>query len=334
MLSRWEAPTARGKNRHAPSTLVDIANDWDFGCEISYADRTVAKNSVEELAEGHIHTQMLSSGTSLCSSDLTTLRDNERVGVLKRSVMIVVNLDGSPVSYAIDGGSKLRIPAGGGGAFYTADDVRLAATYRRGERSRLLVIQYCPSNLVDPRLAEQLDSHLADTTVKPLMPNCRIRALAQELFSPTHTNVVGQLLAESCALELLARALEGNRLEGNRKVEAASSCPLHPRDVAKIHELCDKLLLNLDEEHRLDDLARDVGMSTSTLKSKFLTVTGQPVFKFLRDKRLDRAQAGLIHESWTVSQAAYYVGYRHPTNFATAYRKRFGMAPTATRASR
>lgn len=326
MLIREDPGAVRGAGRHALSDLAVIAHEWGYGGEMSCTAHPASGVGVPALAEGVIATRKLASGPNLCASDLTTLCDNERVAVLKKSVMIAVNLDGSPVTYAVEGGFRLQVAAGGAVAISSAADLRMTAVYRRGESSRLLVIQYCPSEFADQSLAEQLDAHLADTRVTPLVPSGRARALAQELFAPSRSGLVGQLLAESCALELLARTIEAGLDE-----DQPALAVVHPRDVARIHRLCDRLRSNLDAEHRLSDLAREAGMSTSALKSKFLAVTGQPVFRFLRDQRLDRARAGLMQEGWTVSQAAYYVGYRHPTNFATAYRKRFGMAPTAAR---
>ena len=64
-------------------------------------------------------------------------------------------------------------------------------------------------------------------------------------------------------------------------------------------------------------------------KVKFAAVFGQPIFAFLRDLRLERAFEGLQSEGWTVSQAAYFVGYRHPSSFSEAFRRKFGVAPQA-----
>lgn len=328
MLVHDEQANARVEGRHTLSSLAKIAGEWGYRCETSSVESLVAYDGRPALAEGLIATRKLSGGPNVCCSDLTTLCDNERVAVVQRSVVVTVNLSGSPVTYTMDGGFQVRIAAGAAAAFLVTDDVRLAAAYRRGENSQLLVMQCCPSDLIDDDLVAQLDTRLAETAVKPLVLSGRARSLAQELFSPAHTGVVGRLLAESCVLELLARTIGASP-----EVGPLSTLSIHPRDAAKIHRVRDRLLANLDVQHRLCDLARDVGMSASALKSKFTAVTGQPVFKFLRDQRLDRARDGLVHEGWTVSQAAYYVGYRHPTNFATAFRKRFGAAPTALRAT-
>lgn len=321
-----QAPIATG-GRYSTSSLANIANEWGYGCEVYGATDVTRAQADSPLAAGIIATQKLPSGLNVCASDLTTLHDNDRVGLTRRSLTIAVNLQGSPITYAIDDDRAVNLVAGSAMALSAADDTRMASSYRRGESSRILVIQACPVGAMDAELAEHLDAHLQETTAKPLSLSCRARALSHELFSPAHTGLVGRLLAESCALELLACVITA------QQAQSKSTGWVHSRDVAKVHRVRDKLLSNLDAEHHLCDLARDVGMSTSTLKSKFAAVIGQPVFQFLRDKRLDRARDGLRHEGWTVSQAAYYVGYRHASNFATAFRRRYGVAPISTRRS-
>jgi AraC-like DNA-binding protein len=311
--------------RYSPSNLADIASEWGYSCEMSGATDVARAREDSPLAAGLIATQKLPSGLNVCASDLTTLHDNDRIGLARRSLTIAVNLHGSPITYAIDDDQTVSLVAESAMALSAADDTRMASSYRRGESSRILVIQACPVSVMDVELAEHLDAHLQETTATPLPLSCRARALSHELFSPGHTGLVGRLLAESCALELLACVITAQQAQNK------SASWLHSRDIAKIHRVRDKLLSNLDAEHHLCDLARDVGMSTSTLKSKFAAIIGQPVFQFLRDKRLDRARDGLQQEGWTVSQAAYYVGYRHASNFATAFRRRYGVAPTSTR---
>ena len=50
------------------------------------------------------------------------------------------------------------------------------------------------------------------------------------------------------------------------------------------------------------------------------------MFSWLRE-RLEVARQHLA-QGWSVQQAAHFVGYRHATNFATAFRERYGVAPS------
>ncbi len=74
-------------------------------------------------------------------------------------------------------------------------------------------------------------------------------------------------------------------------------------------------------------LAREAGMSLPSFKTKFHEVTGQTVFGYLTEKRLERARFGIEQQGWSVIEAAWFSGYRHPTNFSAAFRRRFGFSP-------
>ena len=207
-----------------------------------------------------------------------------------------------------------------------ADYARLSAEYRQGDQSRSFVLYTSPDRIDDDDLAEQLYRKLNTTDIKPLSVNDRVRALTNELFTACHTGPIEQLLAESCALEILARGLSDDI-----PYYGVSRMGMSTGDVAGIQRVRELILSNIKADHRLCDLARVAGMSVTSLKSKFSSIVGQSVFEFLRNQRLERAQKGLKDEGWTVKQAAFAVGYAHPSNFSTAYRKRFGITPLQTR---
>jgi AraC-like DNA-binding protein len=68
-------------------------------------------------------------------------------------------------------------------------------------------------------------------------------------------------------------------------------------------------------------------MSPSTLRAKFRAAYQCSVFSWLRERRLEVAREQLAR-GCSVQQAAHCVGYRHATNFATAFRERYGVAPS------
>ena len=72
--------------------------------------------------------------------------------------------------------------------------------------------------------------------------------------------------------------------------------------------------------------------SALMLQRQFRAVFGTTVFDYLRECRLLRARRALEHDGVTVGQAAMVAGYTSAANFATAYRRRFGMPPKLARA--
>ena len=51
----------------------------------------------------------------------------------------------------------------------------------------------------------------------------------------------------------------------------------------------------------------------------------------MRNVRLERAFTALGRGEATVQEASAIAGYTSPANFATAFRRRFGIVPTAVR---
>lgn len=92
-------------------------------------------------------------------------------------------------------------------------------------------------------------------------------------------------------------------------------------------ELIRRLLEQTPEKaYTLNELARRAAMSPSSLRCKFRHAYGCTVFDYLRDCRTARARRYLM-EGYSVQQAARMSGYQHATNFATAFRRRYGCSP-------
>ncbi|WP_460275365.1 helix-turn-helix transcriptional regulator [Celeribacter sp. ULVN23_4] len=77
----------------------------------------------------------------------------------------------------------------------------------------------------------------------------------------------------------------------------------------------------------LSEIAAMGGMSVSSLRRLFHTTYGQTVHERLRDLRLDHAAEELAFGT-SVAQAAHIAGYASPTAFATAFRRKTGLAPS------
>ena len=275
------------------------------------------------LFRGQIGTRQLPGGLRLCTSDITALRDSLHEALVPRSLFIALAIDGVPGDYELDSGEAMPLPPGSALMICTRDGARLLGRYNSDQYFRSLLVQADPSVLKDEELAAKVDKLITCTTSAALGFNQRAHSLACQLSRPPLGGPVGSLLIESCALELLAYGL----LQAESDANPSSAAPVSRRDRERVARVRDILTTAPDRPHHLSDLAREAGMSVSSLKTKFPAIVGQPVFEFLRDLRLERARQGLEQEGWTVSQAAYFVGYRHASNFSTAFRRRFQVSP-------
>jgi AraC-like DNA-binding protein len=95
----------------------------------------------------------------------------------------------------------------------------------------------------------------------------------------------------------------------------------------RIHAAAEILKRRLETPPALSALAREVGLSETTLKRGFRQVFDTTPFAYLRARRMEHAHALLAAGEATVLEAAAIVGYSNPSNFAAAFRLQFGVNP-------
>jgi transcriptional regulator GlxA family with amidase domain len=84
----------------------------------------------------------------------------------------------------------------------------------------------------------------------------------------------------------------------------------------------------------LDDIARRVASSRRQLQRAYAEIGRTTFREHLTGVRMDRAAAMLDTRGLTVREVAHRVGYRQPAQFAKAFRRHHGLAPSDFRASR
>jgi AraC family transcriptional regulator of adaptative response / methylphosphotriester-DNA alkyltransferase methyltransferase len=87
------------------------------------------------------------------------------------------------------------------------------------------------------------------------------------------------------------------------------------------------------DELSLDDIARRVASSRRQLQRAYSEVGHTTFREHLTGVRMDRAAELLSTRGLTVREVAHRVGYRQPAQFAKAFRRRHGLAPSAFRTS-
>jgi AraC family transcriptional regulator, regulatory protein of adaptative response / methylphosphotriester-DNA alkyltransferase methyltransferase len=83
----------------------------------------------------------------------------------------------------------------------------------------------------------------------------------------------------------------------------------------------------------VDDIARRIATSRRQLQRCFAEHSGESFRECLTGIRMDRAVALLAADRSPIRQVAAQVGYRQPAQFAKAFRRRYGVSPSAYRAS-
>jgi AraC-like DNA-binding protein len=78
---------------------------------------------------------------------------------------------------------------------------------------------------------------------------------------------------------------------------------------------------------RIDDLALQVNMSTSTFHHHFRALTAMSPLKYQKWLRLNEARRLMLAEHLDATTAAFQVGYESPSQFSREYSRLFGAPP-------
>lgn len=82
-----------------------------------------------------------------------------------------------------------------------------------------------------------------------------------------------------------------------------------------------KITEDLKSHYTVEELAREYGVSTSSLKKYFEQVYGMPVSEYLRQKRMERAKDMLSHSRASIADIAAEVGYGNQGKFGSAFKR-------------
>lgn len=275
-----------------------------------------------ELFKGVLEAHELSTGLRLSTAAMTALDDSDHSAIFPRSLSLVLALEGRPSEFDPGNGRQKMVLSPGEAAFFSfSDEVETKGRYRGGDRCKSVLIQLRPGTIEEDSLAEYVETCVRASRITLLGASPRLAFLSERLFCHGHEGVVGRLLVESCVLELVASAI---RTIGRDRIDGSG---VRAGDTARMARVRDLILTEPGAAHTLKSLAREGGVSVSSLKTKFREVYGQSVCAFLLDVRMERARKGLEREGWTVTQAAHFSGYAHTSNFCTAFQRYFGFSP-------
>ena len=100
-------------------------------------------------------------------------------------------------------------------------------------------------------------------------------------------------------------------------------------DLEKVYYARELILSKLNDPPSLAELSRLCSLNEFKLKKYFKQTFDSSVFGLLQEERLKAARRLIYEGEKNISMIAYELGYAHPQHFQRAFKKRFGMTPTA-----
>ncbi|WP_156839834.1 helix-turn-helix transcriptional regulator [Novosphingobium aquimarinum] len=152
----------------------------------------------------------------------------------------------------------------------------------------------------------------------------KLRRMAEELLDQPE-GALGDLMIEAKAIELLCHAF-------------TEVCDI-PRNAdgisARAQRRVGDLVAILDSEgansQSVGELCRMLAWNETQMMESFKKVTGFTISGYRHRLRMDEALRRLRTSDASITEVAFDAGYEHSSNFATAFKRTFGVSPTEAR---
>lgn len=153
----------------------------------------------------------------------------------------------------------------------------------------------------------ELDPDLLDAVVR----------LARLLDTPRDARFLAPLIEREIVYRLLLGA-QGDRV---RQIAALGG------ETNRIAEAIARIRQDFDRPLRIEELARELGMSVSGFHHHFKAVTAMTPLQFQKQLRLQEARRLMLGEDFDAASAGYQVGYEDASHFNREYKRLFGDPP-------
>ena len=152
-----------------------------------------------------------------------------------------------------------------------------------------------------------LDASLLDAVVR----------LVRLLDTPAEARFLAPLITR----EIVYRLLMGQQGDRLRHITVQDG---HTHRIARAIQRFRK---EFDQQLRIDDIAQELGMSTSSFHQHFKAVTALSPLQFQKQLRLQEARRLMLGEQLDAASAGYQVGYDDASHFNREYKRLFGLPP-------
>ncbi|ABA88340.1 helix-turn-helix transcriptional regulator, AraC family [Syntrophotalea carbinolica DSM 2380] len=187
----------------------------------------------------------------------------------------------------------------------------LRLTFDLREVSQLMA----DSQLPPPRTRESSRGMATGEVTRPLLN------AFQRLIDLLNEDEDIPILAPVIQREIIYRLLVGDQGARLRQIATAGS---QSQQIARAIEW---LKGNFTQPLRIDDLAEQASMSTSTFHHHFRSMTALSPLQYQKQLRLREARRLMLMERLDAATAGFQVGYESPSQFSREYSRLFGAPP-------
>jgi AraC-like DNA-binding protein len=154
------------------------------------------------------------------------------------------------------------------------------------------------------------------STIDAPLLDCAMR-LTRLLDTPQDIPILAPMIIR----EIYYRLLIGEQGEAVRQIATSGS------NMQRIAEVIKLIKADFTKPMRVEELAGQASMSSSSFHHHFKKVTSMSPLQYQKQLRLLEARRLMLAENSDAANAAYQVGYESPSQFSREYSRMFGAPP-------
>jgi len=221
--------------------------------------------------------------------------------------------------YAVGDTAKTNIPFSNGNAvqqYIFTEQSKMLKVSVSNPNATLLCIQLTAS-YYRKLTSSEFDLKSFSVCLKEISPEILI--IIRSIYNRELDGRLRKMFIEARLLDLLIAHL--------KPLSIKSSFSLKEEDMLKIKHARKLVETDLQKPISLMELSRKVGINDFKLKKGFKELTGETVFGYLYDLRMQTAYKYLAEENKAVNEVAYLVGYKNAQHFITAFKRKYQTLP-------
>lgn len=154
-----------------------------------------------------------------------------------------------------------------------------------------------------------------------------MKSLLNDLVCNNYSGILKKIYMEAKITEMLLLVITHG---GESKYNIANEF-LTRSDIDKLYYVRELVSTNLQNPYSIRELSRLAGINEFKLKKGFKEVFSSTIFQYLFDERMQLGQKLLLEKDCNIADIAQVVGYKNPTHFTAAFKRKYGMLPKEVR---
>lgn len=307
-----------------------IEGEFDLNCEEAILKSTQGN------FRGVINGMNFDHGLGIMTVQGVTQQESEFIfKFASRCPLIFIATLNSEVIINCDPNSSQMIAPKNGGILAAREGVDLSLVLSKDEHHKILIVDVirmlflrkinCDLDTLPPTLQDVFRDTQGESLFQYMSSlNPMLLDAVESIFQNDKIGLERRLTLEAKCLEFVTAMVRLYRVDHS---VIRDRYIFKSADIQLINKSKEILMDQIDDPPTIQNLSREVGMSTNKLQRGFQLIFEQSIKQFVISVRMHRAKRMIEENELSIGEIASLVGYTNKGHFSELFKKEFGLLP-------